>query len=61
MQKKVTRSYELHDRDIREAIIAWLRAKDLPAPIYVGDTPDCKWIKRVEGIGVEWTEEAEIN
>ena len=60
MVRKIERSYAFSDREIREALLGWLRAKNIPSPTYVGDTPDCKWIKEEGGLRVEWTEEDEI-
>lgn len=60
MVRKIERSYAFSDREIREALLAWLKVKDIPAPQYIGDTPNCKWIKEDAGLRVEWTEEGEI-
>ena len=61
MQRKIVRSYSMHDRDVHEAIIAWLKSRDMPAPQYVADTPCTKWIKEPAGLTIEWTVEDEIN
>lgn len=60
MVRRVVRTYSFNDREIREALIAWLNKKDIPSPGYVGDTPTCKWVKEPAGMTVEWTEEGEI-
>ena len=61
MERRIDRSYAFSDREIREALVAWLKSKDLQAPQYVGDTPDTKWIKEPAGIRVEWSEKDELN
>ncbi len=60
MERRIVRSYSFTDRDVREALIAWLKAKDMPAPIYVGDADTTKWKTEPAGISVEWTEQDEI-
>jgi hypothetical protein len=59
--RRIERSYSLSDRDVYEAIVHWLKSKDMIAPRYVGDTPCTKWIKEPTGIRVEWAEEDEID
>jgi hypothetical protein len=61
MVRKISRVYELSDREVNEAILAHLRIKDMPVPQYVGDTPTVKWIKQPNGIRIEWTEEGELD
>jgi hypothetical protein len=60
MVRKIERTYSLSDREVNEAILAWLKAKDMPVPGYVGDTPTCKWIKEPSGIRIEWTDEGNV-
>lgn len=60
MERLIQRTYSFNDREIREALIAWLKSKDMPAPNYVGDTPDCKWVKETAGLRVEWFEQDEL-
>lgn len=59
MEVKIVRTCSFSDREVNEALIAWLKSKDRPAPGYVGDTPTTKWIKESHGITVEWKEELE--
>jgi hypothetical protein len=47
-------------REIREAILAWLKARDMPSPGYVGDTDTVRWTDEPAGVRVEWTEQDEI-
>jgi hypothetical protein len=61
MKRSITRSYIFSEGDVREALLAWLRAKDLPTPKYIGNTPDTDWAVYDDGgIRVEWTEEDEV-
>ena len=61
MKRTIQRSYEIHQRDVHEAVLAWLRSKDMPVPTYIGDTPTCKWIVVPNGLKIEWTEEDETD
>lgn len=61
MVRRVSRAYSFSDREIRQALIDWLNKKDIPAPKYVGDTPDTKWIKEEAGLTVQWAEECEMD
>lgn len=60
MKRKIERSYSLDQREIREAILAWIKAKDLPSPSYVGNTPTCTWYDEDGGVRIEWMEEGEV-
>lgn len=60
MERRIQRTYAFNDREIREALIAWLKSKDMQAPSYVGDTPDTKWTKESAGLRVEWFEADEV-
>lgn len=60
MERKIVRTYAFSDREVNEALIAFLKAKDMQAPSYVADTPTTKWIKEPMGIRVEWTDEDEM-
>jgi len=61
MVRRIDRSYTFTEREVAEALIAWLKSKDMPAPQYVADTPCTKW-RRLDGGGlsVEWTDESEM-
>lgn len=63
MHRKIDRSYTLHRTEVREAILAWLKAKDLQRPDYIGDTPTCRWIDLPAdgGVRIEWTEEGSVD
>lgn len=61
MTKTIVRTIRFNERDVREAVIAYLKTKDQPAPQYVGNTPDCEWEHFVGGsLVVKWTEKQEI-
>jgi len=60
MERCIVRSYSIPTREIREAIVAYLKAKNMPAPAYVADTPNCKWTDLPAGVKVEWTEQDEM-
>jgi hypothetical protein len=60
MERKIVRTYAFSDQEVNEALIAWLKSKDIQAPSYVGNTPCTKWIKEPKGIRVEWTDADEM-
>jgi hypothetical protein len=57
MVRTVQRRYVLDDRDVHEAILAYLKAKDIVTPEYVGNTPTCQWDWGEDTITVSWTDE----
>lgn len=57
MVRTVQRRYEIEGREVHEAIVAWLKSKNAPAPEYVGCTPTCSWEWGDDSITVSWTEE----
>lgn len=61
MNRKLVRDYFFSDREVCEALIAALKVKDIPAPQYVGDTPDTTWTKESNGIRVQWTDEGDVD
>lgn len=61
MERRIDRQYAFSDREIRVALIAWMKSKDMPAPSYVGDTPDTKWLKEPAGLRVAWSEVDEVS
>lgn len=62
MMRTVVRTYTWDKREVAEALIAQLKAKDIPAPGYVGDTKDTKWTTdSAGGITVEWTDAGEVD
>ena len=61
IERSIIRTYSLPIREVHEAVIVYLKAKDMPAPSYVADTPDTKWSATPDGgVKVEWTETNEI-
>lgn len=61
MNRKLVRSYSFDEREVHEALIGALRAKDIPAPQYVADTPTTKWSRQSDGrILVEWTDDDDV-
>lgn len=58
MKRTVTRVYLLDERDVCEAIVAWMKAKDLPAPMYVATTPAAgvTWTHQPLDVKIEWHE-----
>lgn len=61
MKRRIHRSYFFADSEVNEAIVAYLRAKDLPCPEYVGNAGTTKWSKSDKGLTVEWVEEGEVD
>lgn len=62
MMRTVSRTYTWDHREVAEALITQLRAKDIPAPCYVANTNDTKWT--VDGSGnvtVEWTDSGKVD
>jgi DNA-binding beta-propeller fold protein YncE len=62
MTRTITRSYAFSQSDVREALIAWMKSKDLQAPMYVGDTPSgTTWtVTEDGGHTVTWIDEDEV-
>lgn len=61
IERNVVRTYSIPIREVREAVIQYLKAKNMPTPIYVGDTPDTKWSSTLDGgLQVQWTEKDEM-
>jgi len=54
---EITRRYSFTQRDVYEALVAWLKSQDIQQPIYVGDAETTRWFWNADGIKVEWTEE----
>ncbi len=59
MKRTIQRSYEIAQHDINEAILIWLKSKDMPVPMYVGNAGGVKWTPQPNGMKIEWTEEDE--
>jgi len=61
MVRVIERTYTLTPRDVNEAIVAWLKAKNLPEPEYVGSAGTTKWTRLDDGsVKVEWIEKDEL-
>ncbi len=50
--RKIDRTYTFSERDVREALIAAMKKKDLQAPQYVGNTPSTTWTTASDGSSV---------
>ena len=58
MMRKISRSYTWSRQEVAEALCQQLRARDIPAPTYVGNAGTTKWTPMADGsMMVEWTEE----
>jgi hypothetical protein len=58
MIRKIARTYTWTNKEVAEALIAQLRAKDIPTPQYVGNAGTTKWTPMADGsMTVEWTDE----
>lgn len=60
MNRRVVRSYFFTDNEVNSALIDMLKAKDIPAPDYVGNAGTTKWTKEPNGIRVEWIAEDKV-
>lgn len=56
MIRKIARNYFFSDNEINNILVATLKAKDIPAPEYVGNASTTRWTKEPNGIRVEWTD-----
>jgi hypothetical protein len=61
VDRHITRTYVFSEREIAEALIAALKAKDIPAPPVANNTPTCRWEKQDGGLAVTWTSEDGFN
>lgn len=58
MNRRISRTYTWTKNEVAEALCAQLRAKDIPAPQYVGNAGTTKWTSMANGsMTVEWTDE----
>lgn len=58
MNRRISRTYTWTKNEVAEALVAQLRAKDIPAPQYVGNAGTTKWTPSPDGsMTVEWTDE----
>jgi hypothetical protein len=61
VNRKIVRKYDIDGQDVREAILMWLRSKDMQVPQYIGNTPSCKYTHTDNGaVTIEWTEEGPV-
>lgn len=59
MKRNIERTYSLSRAEVHEAVVAWLKSKNVPAPDYIGNTPTCQWSDENEGeLKVNWIEQA---
>ncbi len=62
MTRTITRSYTFTERDVREALCAWLRSKDVPSSKYLATADTTQWTPTTDGVQhVEWVETDEID
>jgi hypothetical protein len=59
MKRTISRVYLLDERDVCEAIVAWLKARDNPAPGYIATTDKVTWTHGPLDVKIEWHEELE--
>ncbi len=59
MKRMIRRSYELDEREVCEAIVAWLKAQDLPTPQYIATAGRTTWTHQPLDVKIEWEEEIE--
>lgn len=59
MERKIDRSYAFSEREIREALLAWLKAKDLPAPAGAYEN-QVTWTQEPRGLRLAWSEQDEM-
>jgi hypothetical protein len=58
MNRKIIRTYTWSKNEVAEALIAQLKARDVPSPQYVGNAGTTKWTPMADGsMSVEWTDE----
>lgn len=58
MNRRIFRTYTWSKNEVAEALCAQLRAKDIPAPTYVGNAGTTRWTPMPDGsMTVEWTDE----
>lgn len=61
MNRSIRREYVFSQREVHEALIAWMKSKDLQAPDYVGNTPCTSWIREDESLRVVWIVEDKLD
>lgn len=62
MNCSLHRTYSFTSREVAEILISHLKAKDIPAPAYVGNTDTCTWEINDDGsVRVEWSENDDID
>lgn len=60
MNRKIVRTYFFTNNEVHEAIVAMLKAKDMPIPQYVGNAGTTKWTDEPKGVRVEWIDEDDV-
>jgi hypothetical protein len=61
MNRRVVRTYSFSANEVAEALIAWMKSKDMPTPMYVGNAGTTTWDLGKAGVRVEWTDEDAID
>lgn len=61
MKRAIARDYTLDKRDVREAIVAWIKSKGLPTPGYLDNTPSTSWEDLPDGsVKIRWSEDDDV-
>lgn len=61
MTRTIDRKYVFTQSEVREALIAMMKAKGVQAPEYIGDTKTCFWENHPDGaVAVKWSVEDDL-
>lgn len=60
MNRQTIRTYQFSKNEVHEALLQWMRERDLPVPMYVGNAGTTKWTHDDGGVRVEWTEDDKV-
>lgn len=60
MNRRIVRTYSFTAAEVGEAMILWMKSKDLPTPMYVGNAGTTTWALASSGVRVEWTDEDQV-
>lgn len=62
MTRTIEREYVLSKREVHEAVLAWLKIKDLHYPLYVENTANTVWLYDSAGqLTIKWTVKDEVD
>jgi hypothetical protein len=62
MNRCIKRSYAFTRQEVREVLVWWMKAKDLQAPQYIGDTDTTCWSMTDDGgVLVEWSADDQVD